>query len=142
MSPGTGHSRLHARLGCSVLLALTFWAGAAFSAQSATAFRVSVALNAPGYGPDSAFCRLGPGPDTFGAIVTVVCATGAVVAIEAPKWGPIHGGAYRYTHIAERVLLGMQFPGGIDIYAGVGTITTWRVVNLSGWDYLEMQMAW
>jgi hypothetical protein len=116
----------------------------ALSGQSAASFKVIVTLQASQ--PASAFCRVGPGPNTFGAVVTVVCATGAVVNIEAPAnatpWGPIHGGAYRYHHLSENVLFGMNFPGGIDLYTGVGTVTSWRIVNLPDRDYLEMQMDW
>lgn len=130
------------RVAGAIFLAAAFWAGPACSAQSVAGFRVTVALHVPGGTPESAFCRLGPGPNTFGAVVTVVCATGAVVSIEAPRLGPMHGGAFRYAHLAESVLSGLLFPGGIDIYTGVGTITTWRIVNVTDWDYLEMQMAW
>lgn len=136
------HRRVSVLMACAVGLTSALVGTDASAAQTTAALKVSVNLTKPGYGPTSVFCRLGPGPDTFGAVVTVVCATGALVSIEAPKWGPVHGGAYRYTHLAERVLSGLRFPGGIDIYTGVGTVTTWRIVNLSGWDYLEMQLAW
>lgn len=117
----------------------------AVAASTAAPFQVRVAIKAPD-APTSAFCRVGPSPTTFGAIVTVVCATGAVVNIEPPAGqtlaGPIHGGAYRFHHVSDNVLFGGHFPGGIDIYTGVGTITTWRVVTLPDWEYLELQMAW
>jgi hypothetical protein len=95
---------------------------------------------------NSAFCRVGPGPSTFGAIVTIVCATGAVVGVEAPRmavpWAPIHGGAYRFTRLTGNDLPGTPFFGGIDSYTGVGTVTSWRMVNLTDRDYLEMMFGW
>lgn len=114
-------------------------------ASTQATFNVRVAIKAPD-APSSAFCRVGPSPTTFGAVVTVVCETGAVVNIEPPAgqtpFRPIHGGAYRFHHVSDNVLFGGYFAGGIDIYTGVGTITTWRVVTLPDWEYLEMQMAW
>jgi len=32
--------------------------------------------------------------------------------------------------------------GGVDLYAGAGTITSWRVVHLTDWEYLEMTVGW
>lgn len=32
--------------------------------------------------------------------------------------------------------------GAVDLYAGAGTITSWRVVHLTDWDYLEMTVGW
>jgi hypothetical protein len=32
--------------------------------------------------------------------------------------------------------------GSFDLYAGAGTITSWRVLRLNGWDYLEMTVGW
>ena len=111
-------------------------------------FNVTVELQ-PATGPvapSSAFCVKGPGPDTFGAIVTIVCATGVVVDVKAPRtaapWVPIHGGAYRYTHLAGQELPGGRLMGGIDSYTGVGTVTTWRRVSLPDQDYLEMLVGW
>jgi hypothetical protein len=89
----------------------------------------------------------------FGAVVTIVCDTGAVVNVESPSmavpsWQPMYGGAYRYSHLAKGELIGMQFPGSIDSYTGLGAATSWRMVNLSdGADdpdrtYLEMLIGW
>jgi hypothetical protein len=133
----------------ALVVVLGLWAFSAWSAQTASQFNVTVkqqVSSSETAGPSSAFCRIGPGPRTFGAIVTIVCSTGVVVDIEAPRtavpWAPIHGGAYRFTHLSEYELLGMQSPGGIDSYTGVGTVTTWRKVNLPDRDYLEMLIGW
>ena len=125
------------------------WAGAALAAPSAgNQFNVAVRLLNPGgvpAVPASAFCRVGPTRLTFGAIVTVVCATGAVVNVESPPaavhWAPLHGGAYRFNRLADEVQ-GVEFPGTIDSYIGLGTVTSWRWVTLPNRDYLELQLGW
>jgi hypothetical protein len=91
------------------------------------------------------FCTQSPNPSSFGAVVTIVCATGAVADIQAPKtaipWTPLHGGAYRFSRLAGDAA-GVQFSGAIDSYIGSGTITSWRSVNLADRDYLEMLVGW
>ena len=93
--------------------------------------------------PVSAFCTKNNVPSAHGAIVTVVCSTGAVVDIEPGNTGqpltPMHGGAYRYvTHVTPN--------GGLidtlDTFGGAGTFTSWRVVHLADRDYLEMTLGW
>jgi len=131
-------------------LALGAWALPACPAPSSAAFNVRVKLqvsaDVESAVPSSAFCRIDPGPLTFGAIVTIVCATGAEVDIEAPRtavpWPPIHGGAYRFTPLTGSELPGTPFSGGIVSYTGVGTVSSWRMVNLTGWNYLEMLIGW
>lgn len=80
---------------------------------------------------------------SFGAAVTVVCATGAGVEI-APSsidmpGASMPGGAYRYLIHARR---GDELLGTIDSYVGAGTAISWRVVNLTDWYYLEMLANW
>lgn len=93
--------------------------------------------------PVSAFCTKNNVPTAHGAIVTVVCTTGAVVDIEPGNTGqpltPMHGGAYRYvTHVTPN--------GGLidtlDTFGGAGTVTSWRVVDLTDRNYLEMTLGW
>jgi hypothetical protein len=92
------------------------------------------------------FCTSGPGRATFGAVVMVVCGTGAVVDIDAPKtavpWSALHGGAYRYAHVEEYELPGARLMDGVDSYTGPGTITSWRMVSLADRDYFEVQIGW
>ena len=133
------------RLLSSVLLvAGLFQANISIAAISNNAFNVVVRLNNPAAPPvsDSAFCRSSTGRGNFGATVTVVCATGAVVDIaalgEGMPWKPTHGGAYRFI---------TQFSTATDyrdtIYdRGVGTVTSWRTVNLQDRDYLELLIGW
>lgn len=77
-------------------------------------------------------------------MVTVVCSTGAVVDIEPGKqaghpYTPMHGGSYRYvTHVTPNGNLADTE----DAFGGAGTTTAWRVVHLTGRDYLEMTLGW
>ena len=115
------------------------------AAQVNGQFNVTVNLqsaNSPTL-PQSAFCTTTPGGLAFGATVTVVCSTGALVDIAPSRtgmpWSPMHGGAYRYIFQASR---GTDVLGTIDSYVGVGTTTSWRVVNVANWEYFEMTTAW
>ncbi len=103
---------------------------------------VPVITQPPGL-PISAFCTKNNLPNAHGAIVTVVCSTGAVVDINpgpnAHSQTPIHGGAYRYvTNVTHT---GMQTVAE-NSFLGAGTTTAWRVVHLTGRDYLEMTLGW
>ena len=118
---------------------------AASASQSGAQFRVSVDLQS-NTNPNSAFCRTNSLPGAFGATVTIVCSTGVVVDVGPPpryrsrEYGDIsHGGAYRYL---TQVAFGGQILGTVDIYSGLGTITSWRVVNLVDRQYVEMTLNW
>lgn len=131
-------------LAAAVCLAcLPSGASAAASANFTVAATLVLASVQP---PASGFCTSGPSKSTFGAVVTVVCKTGAVVNVEAPNtalsWTILHGGAYRYMHIAEHEVPGRRLAGGVDSYTGPGTITSWRMVSLADRDYLEFQIGW
>lgn len=93
--------------------------------------------------PVSAFCIKNNIPSAHGAIVTIVCTTGAVVDIEPGNntsiSTPTHGGSYRYvTHVSPTGAL----QDTVDPFGGAGTTTAWRVVHLSERDYLEMTLGW
>ena len=97
--------------------------------------------------PQSVFCTSNPGGLAFGATVTVVCSTGAVVDISPSRtnlpWAPMHGGAYRYILQAGWCgddLLDPLCTG--DRYVGAGITTSWRMVNLMDRNYLEMLLGW
>ena len=88
------------------------------------------------------FCRTSPAL-AFGALVTVVCATGEVVDITASARGisgaPVHGGIYRF------MLPGSYSAGLPDFYdgsTGPGTVASWRIVQLADRDYYELLMGW
>lgn len=123
--------------------ALLLAPAAALAAQSSSQFRVTANLQDKATAPTSVFCRTDSMPGSFGATVTVVCATGIVVDISPPHsgvpWAGTHGGAYRY---ATQVNWAGQVVGTVDIYSGLGTITSWRVVNLVDRVYVEMTLNW
>lgn len=93
--------------------------------------------------PQTGFCRTNPGGQAFGATVTVVCSTGAVVDISPGHtglpWSPMHGGAYRYLINVRR---GDDLLGTIDSYVGAGNAISWRVISLTDRDYLEILTDW
>jgi hypothetical protein len=126
------------------LMVSVLQANICLAAQTSNAFNVVVRLNNPAAPPpsESAFCRSNKGSGSFGATVTIVCATGAVVDIAALgngiPWKPTHGGAYRFI---------TQFSTATDYRdtinnKGVGTVTSWRTVNLQDRDYLELLIGW
>lgn len=122
-----------------MLLVVGFGAHSWTHARSVSAhFTVAVNLQSSTTGQ----CRSTQGGGTFGAAVTVVCATGAAIAIADADpdagWQSTHGGAYRFlTHVTTR---GQS--GAVDTYAGVGTTTGFRLVSSGGRDYVEMTVGW
>lgn len=146
--------QVDAAVRCSLAILLGLSALPAQAGQANGQFNVTVTLQSPngpsGPGnpaaPKSAFCTKGPDRSTHGAVVTIVCSTGAVVNISAPDsasvFRPIHGGAYRFNHLAEDQLPGLGLTGGVNSYTGVGTTTAWRIVNLPEREYLEMLIGW
>jgi len=144
--PATSAKRANLLVRLAGLAVLTGWLAFANAGTSSATFAVS-ATYVSGNGPAaSGFCTSGPSRSTFGAIVTVVCGTGAVVNIKAPKtalpWTALHGGAYRYSHIAENEFRGSRWIGAIESYTGIGTITSWHLVSLTDRDYMELQIGW
>jgi hypothetical protein len=136
---------MHDRTAGALALAALLWmgAGAACAGQANAPFSVSVSLQKAGAFPDSAFCRMDNLPGAFGATITVVCSTGVVVDVSpsrpGPPLAPMHGGAYRYL---TQVSAAGQILGTVDIYSGLGTITSWRVVRLVDREYVEMTLNW
>lgn len=128
-----------------LLLASVLMLGAAagHAGQASGQFQVTVSLQSAGTVPESAFCQTDPGGLAFGAVATIVCATGAVVDIAPGRPGaplsPMHGGAYRF--VTEVWRSGNRFET-VDVSPGIGTTTLWRVVHLANRDYLEMTVAW
>jgi hypothetical protein len=89
--------------------------------------------------PTTGFCIKNLGASGFGATVTVVCSTGAVVDLGANPWLTPQGGAYRYLY---QISSGGVLLGTIDSYSGIGNETSWRVVDVMDHKYLEMQVGW
>ena len=125
--------------------ALGFAAVPVNAAQVNGQFNVTVNLqsaNSPTL-PQTIFCRTNPGGLAFGAMVTVVCSTGAVVDIFPGRMGrsgsPMHGGAYRYV---TQVFWNGDWVKSLDDTPGTGTITSWRTVSLLNRNYIELTVGW
>lgn len=148
--------RQFSKSGQIVLLALAVWVGAvplpSVAGQLGGPFMVKVQLipaiksppNAPPGLPVSVFCKKSNIPSGHGAVVTVVCTVGVVVAIETGHDGgrpftSVHGGAYLYV---TRVTPNGDLSDTIDAFSGAGTTTAWRVVKSADRDYLEMTLGW
>ena len=126
-------------------VALGVWAFPSQAGQTGVQFKVAVTLqsaNSPTL-PQTIFCRTNPGGLAFGAIVTVVCSTGAVVDISPGRtgmpWSPMHGGAYRYV---TQVFWNGDWVESLDDTPGTGTVTSWRIVNLLNRNYVELTVGW
>ena len=141
--------RFAAVLAAVLAATVALLAVSAHAAQVSGKFNVTVTLlsatlrsTTGGSLGNTAFCSISPSL-AFGALVTVVCATGEVVDITAPARGtsgaPVHGGAYRFT-------LPGSYAGGLpdfyDGYTGPGTIASWRMIQLADRDYYELLVGW
>lgn len=131
---------------CAAVLVATMalLAVPAHAAQVSGQFNVTVTLLSgtnPAL-PKTAFCRISPAL-AFGALVTVVCATGEVVDITVSARGipgaPVRGGAYRFI-LPGSYAAGL--PDFYDGYTGPGTVATWRMIQLADRDYYELLMGW
>ena len=135
--------------GAAFILAFAF-AGAVQGAQTGSQFNVTVTLETqfklqPPQPPatSTGLCRIRNMPGAFGAMVTVVCATGVVVEIwppdSHPSWAPIHGSSYRFL---PPVSLAGVMSDSLDMNTGLGTVTSWRVIKMADRDFLEMTVRW
>ncbi len=122
----------------ALFLLLGAWALPNEAAQTSGSFDVVVSIS----GTNTGLCSSNTGVGAFGATVTVVCTTGAVVGLEATgkgmPWLPVHGGAYRFlTSVSSE-----NQSGTVDSYTGIGTSATFRVVNSTDQEYTEMTIGW
>ena len=133
--------RLSALLAMAVAFAIS--APLANAAQISAPFKVKVSVGGEISG---GICSRHTDPSTFGAIVNIVCATGTLVGLEAPKnavaWTPVHGGAYRFTRVSPDEIRGVSYVQSTGSYTGIGTVTSWRMVSLADREYLEMLIDW
>lgn len=92
--------------------------------------------------PTSVFCRTSPAL-AFGALVTVVCATGVVVDVTAASqripWVPIQDGTYRFV-LPQSYSDGL--PSFFDSYAKTGTEGHWSFIQLADRDYYQFLVRW
>lgn len=114
----------------------------AFAAAGNFAFGVSVTLNKL-VQPGSGLCTSSTGVGMFGATVTVVCSTSAVVVgLETVErgmpWKPTHGGAHRFLTRSSSGAI----TGTVHSHTGVGTSTNFRVISAADQEYIEMTVEW
>ena len=120
----------------AVILAL--WALPVQAAQSNAQFTVFIVLQ-----NDGALCRSSARVGVFGQAVTVVCNSGEAVSFSGDTtnlpWSSVQDGSYRFVALAPQ---SFESLGKLSSYAGIGTVTSWRVVKLSELDYLELTIGW
>lgn len=134
---------------------LGVFSAAGHAAQNSGAFSVAINLQrgaallntgiaAPtGNTTAAGLCRSGAGIGVFGATMTVVCATGAIVDFQGDSsrlpWTSGQDSSYRFMLNVYRE---GEYLGTVDSYMGIGTVTSWRMVKLHNRDYLEMMVHW
>lgn len=118
-------------------VALALVATGAWAAQASAPFAVTVNLRT---GPETGTCQTSPESPARPSIVSIDCHAKPLEPTAMPPASPARDGrAFRFLIPTGR---GDERYGGVDLYAGTGTITSWRVVHLSDWDYLEMTVGW
>ncbi len=131
----------HISLSATLVALLVHCVSSADAAQLNRPFNVTVNLQqVASLEPTSIFCRTSPAL-AFGAVLTVVCSTGEVVDVSAnPKaipFAPIHGITYRYVTHGSAGFINTE-----DEFSSLGTVTTWRMIDLVDRDYLEILVGW
>ncbi len=113
------------------------------AAQVSAQFSVLITLNNNAALSNTDLCRSSARVGVFGESVIVVCNSGESVAFTGDTvglpWSPVHDGSYRFITHANSADLPLSFS---DNYAGLGTVTSWRMVNYSNRDYLELMIGW
>jgi len=128
------------RWGCqagAVALALAV-TGVASASQAGASFNVTVNLQTT---PNGGTCETTPESPARPSVVSIDCHSKPLEPAAAPRTPvpPRDGQAFRFMIPNGS---GEQRFGAVDLYAGAGTITSWRVVHLTDWDYLEMTVGW
>ena len=137
------------RRGCqagAVALAMALTTGA-WAGSASGSFAVTVDLHTTsgsgtgsggGGGNGTGICQTSP--ESPESVVSIDCHTKPLEPVPPPIAPQARQGqAFRF-HIPTGN--GDERYGGVDLYAGTGTITSWRVVHLTDWDYLEMTVGW
>lgn len=136
-----GRHRAPWRSGCravafAAVLALT---GSAWAKQSTASFAVTVDLRTSA---DTGTCLTTPGSSSQPAVVTIDCHnTKPIDPVAVPAAPAPRPDARAYRFLIPDGQGDLRY-GGVDMYAGAGTITSWHVVHLTDWDYLEMTVGW
>ena len=114
-----------------------------YAGQANSQFKVLINLQSGIGVPNAGVCSSSSRIGTFGEVVTVECSTGKVVTFSGNTsklpWTTMQDGSYRFfTHYSEKPVS----LGTLDIYAGGGTVTSWRIVRLANRDYIELMVGW
>ncbi len=143
VAKAVGRPRVPRRWGCragalSLVLALT---GSAWGSQLGASFAVTVLLKSS---PETAICQSSPEAPSQPSVVTIDCRNSKPLEpapAAAPNVPSMSHDARAYRFMIPTGNGDLRY-GGVDLYAGAGTITSWRVVHLTDWDYLEMTVGW
>lgn len=122
-----------------VLAALLGVAGLAQAGQLAVPFTVKVARATDNAG----VCRSTRQIGVFGTAVTVDCTTGAPAAFSGdtstlPR-ATVPDGPFRYLIRGSH---SGQWLGSVEGRTSPGIATSWNVVRLPGFEYLELMVTW
>lgn len=114
-----------------------------YAGQANSQFKVLINLQSSIGTPNAGICSSSSRIGNFGEVVTVECTTGKVVTFSGNTnklpWTAMQDGSYRFlTHLSEEPVS----LGTLDVYAGGGTITSWRIVRLANRDYIELMVGW
>ncbi len=125
------------------LAALLFlWASSSYAEQASAQFNVNINLQPNGNLSNARVCRSSTRIGTFGEAVTIECSTGRAVKFTGNTsklpWSASQDGYYRFV----TQLSGAGVPLDSDKFAGVGTVTSWRIINLADWEYIELMVGW
>jgi hypothetical protein len=107
--------------------------------QSGFQFTVKVQLASSNAG----LCRSSNTINVFGEAVTVICSSGKTIGFSGDTmnlpWTEIPDGPFHYVNLLSGT---SEIMGTVDSYAGSGTVTSWRVVNLADREYIELMVGW
>ncbi len=114
-----------------------------YAGETSSQFKVLINLQSSNGTPNAGICGSSSRIGNFGEVVTVECTTGKVVTFSGSTnklpWTATQDGSYRYlTHLSEEPVS----LGTLDVYAGGGTVTSWRIVRLANRDYIELMVGW
>ena len=126
----------------ALAMVLGFCPFVGYASQVSAALNLKVNLQT-NTNTDAVLCRNTSGVNAYGANATVICSTSAFVDISpgstrAPLL-PMHGGAFRFV---TQVFWNGELVDTVDSDPSSGTFTTWRVVNLTNRNFLEMTVGW
>lgn len=137
------HRAIAAKVSVALAALLGVWVLPSQAGQSSGQFPVTINLQNSGGLPNAGLCRSRTTIGTFGTKVIVDCLTGTVVNFSGDAsslpWATVRDNSFRFM-LNSYGVVGLQ--GTLDNYAGMGTVTTWRTINLSDYDYLELMVHW